>query len=261
VRPDAKKEAAMRVQDKVAIVTASGGPMGGAIAERLAEEGARVVLNDRIAGRLQEWETKLVARGFETLAVLGNPTKRADAEALVEQTVARFGPVDILVNVIGGLRGTLSQPLLDQSEEQWEFALGLNLRANFHLVQLCAPAMIERRSGRIINIASVDMGGAAGRTPYATAKAAVAGFTKSLAAELGPHSITVNAIAPGLIRTSVMQLQTEEGVREWIERSLLKRIGEPVDVANAALFLASEEARHITAQILYVSGGITPGIV
>lgn len=251
----------MRLEDKVAIVTASGGPMGGTIAQRLAEEGAAVVLNDRIAGRLQEWEETLRGMGFEPLAVPGNPTKRADAEELVRQAVERFGRVDILVNVIGGLRGTLYQPLLDQTEEQWEFALGLNLRANFHLVQLCAPGMIERRSGKIVNIASVDMGGADGRTPYATAKAAVAGFTKSLAIELGPHNINVNAVAPGLIRTGVMQMQTDEGVREWTERSLLKRIGEPVDVANAMLFLVSEEARHITAQILYVSGGITPGIV
>jgi 3-oxoacyl-[acyl-carrier protein] reductase len=249
----------MRVQDKVAIVTASGGPMGGTIAQRLAEEGARVTINDRIAGRLQEWQEKLTGMGFEVLAVPCNPTKREDAEELVRRTVERFGRVDILVNVIGGLRGTLYQPLLDQTEEQWEFAMGLNLRANFHLVQLCAPGMIERRFGKIINIASVDMGGAAGRTPYAAAKAAVAGFTKSLAIELGPYNINVNAIAPGLIRTGVIQMQTEEGVREWTERSLLKRIGEPLDVANAALFLASEEARHITAQILYVSGGITPG--
>jgi NAD(P)-dependent dehydrogenase (short-subunit alcohol dehydrogenase family) len=251
----------MRVQEKVAIVTASGGPMGGTIAQRLAEEGAGVAINDRIPDRLQEWEQRLSEMGFDILAIPGNPTKRADAEDLVRQTVDRFGRVDILVNVIGGLRGGLYQPLLDQSEEQWEFAMGLNLRANFHLVQLCAPGMIERRSGAIVNIASVDMGGADGRTPYATAKAAVAGFTKSLAIELGPHNIRVNAIAPGLIRTGVMQMQTEEGVREWTERSLLKRIGDPIDVANAALFLVSDEARHITAQILYVSGGITPGIV
>lgn len=251
----------MRVQDKVAIVTASGGPMGGTIAQRLAEEGARVVINDRVPGRLQEWAQRLSGKGFDVLAVPGNPTKREDAEDLVRQTVERFGRVDILVNVIGGLRGTLYQPLLDQTEEQWEFAMGLNLRANFHLVQLCAPGMIERRSGTIVNIASVDMGGAGGRTPYATAKAAVAGFTKSLAIELGPYNITVNAIAPGLIRTNVMPMVTEAEMQAWTDRSLLKRIGDPIDVANAALFLVSEEARHITAQILYVSGGITPGIV
>lgn len=251
----------MRVRDEVAIVTAAGGPMGGTIAQRLAEEGAKIVINDRIVGRLGEWEQKLASTGFDVLAVPGNPTKRADAEELMRQASERFGRVDILVNVIGGLRGTLDQSLLEQTEEQWEFALGLNLRANFHLTQLCAPGMIARRHGKIVNIASVDMGGAAGRTPYAAAKAAVAGFTKSLAAELGPHNINVNAVAPGLIRTGVMQLQTEEGIREWTERSLLKRIGEPLDVANAVLFLVSEEARHITAQILYVSGGITPGIV
>jgi len=251
----------MRVQDKVAIITAAGGPMGGTIAHRLAEGGARVVINDRIVGRLQAWEETLTGSRFDVLAVPGNPTKRTDAEELVRRTIERFGRVDILVNVIGGLRGTLDQPLLEQTEEQWEFAMGLNLRANFHLTQLCAPDMIARRFGKIVNIASVDMGGAVGRTPYAAAKAAVAGFTKSLAAELGPHNINVNAIAPGLIRTGVMQMQTEAGVREWTERSLLKRIGEPLDVANAVLFLVSEEARHITAQILYVSGGITPGIV
>lgn len=251
----------MRVADKVALVTGSGGPMGGTIAQRLAEEGAKIVINDRIITRLEEWERKLGQRGFDVLAIPGNPTKRDNAEEMVRQTVAQFGRVDILVNVVGGLKGTLNQPLLEQTEEQWEFALGINLRANFHLTQLCAPGMIERGYGKIVNIASVDMGGAPGRTPYATAKAAVAGFTKSLAIELGPHGINVNAIAPGLIATSVMEMTSPEYVQEWTDRSLLKRIGEPIDIANATLFLASDEARHITGQILYVSGGITPGIV
>lgn len=251
----------MRVADKVAIVTGSGGPMGGTIAERLAEEGARVVLNDRIIGRLDEREKHLRTRGFDVLAVPGNPTKRDNAEQLYQQTVDRFGRVDILVNVIGGLKGTLNQPLLEQTEEQWEFAMGINLRAGFHLVQLCAPGMIERRSGKIVNIASVDMGGAPGRTPYAAAKAAVAGYTKSLAIELGPHNVNVNAIAPGFIQTSVVEMTTPEYRQAWIDRSLLKRLGEPIDIANATLFLVSEEASYITGQILYVSGGITPGIV
>lgn len=251
----------MRVADKVALVTGSGGPMGGTIAQRLAEEGAKVVINDRIITRLEEWEKKLGQRGFDVLAIPGNPTKRDNAEEMVRQSVERFGRIDILVNVVGGLKGTLNQPLLEQTEEQWEFALGINLRANFHLTQLCAPGMIERGYGKIVNIASVDMGGAPGRTPYATAKAAVAGFTKSLAIELGPHGINVNAIAPGLIATSVMEMASPEYVQEWTDRSLLKRIGEPIDIANATLFLASDEARHITGQILYVSGGITPGIV
>ena len=251
----------VRLKDKVAIVTASGGPMGGTIAERFAEEGAKVVINDRIISRLEEWEKKLTGRGFDVLVVPGNPTKRDSAEEMVRQTIDRFGRVDILVNVIGGLKGTLNQPFLEQTEEQWEFAWGINLRANFHLTQLCAPGMVERRSGKIVNIASVDMGGAPGRTPYGTAKAAVAGFTKSLAIELGPSGINVNAIAPGLIRTSVMDITSPDYVQEWIDRSSLKRIGEPIDIANTALFLASDEARHITGQIIYVSGGITPGIV
>ena len=251
----------MRVQDKVAIVTASGGPMGGTIAQRLAEEGAKVVINDRIISRLEDRDKTLTGMGFDVLAFPGNPTKRDNAEELVRQTLDRFGRVDILVNVIGGLKGNLDTPFVEQTEEQWEFALGINLRAGFHLTQLCAPGMIERRYGKIINIASVDMGGAPGRTPYAAAKAAVAGFTKSLAMELGPHNINVNAIAPGFIRTTVVEVTTPEQQQAWIDRSLLKRLGEPIDIANAALFLASEEARHITAQILYVSGGITPGIV
>ena len=251
----------MRLQDKVAIVTASGGPMGGTIAQRFAEEGARVVINDRIISRLEEREKLLRGRGFDILSFPGNPTKRDNAEEMVRQTIDRFGRVDILVNVIGGLKGNLNTPLIEQTEEQWEFAMGINLRANFHLTQLCAPGMIERRYGKIINIASVDMGGAPGRTPYGAAKAGVAGFTKSLAMELGPHNVNVNAIAPGFIQTSVVELTTPEYRQAWVERSLLKRLGEPIDIANAALFLASDESSYITGQILYVSGGITPGIV
>jgi len=105
------------------------------------------------------------------------------------------------------------------------------------------------------------MGGAPGRTPYGAAKAGVAGFTKSLAMELGPHNVNVNAIAPGFIQTSVVELTTPEYRQAWVDRSLLKRLGEPIDIANAALFLASDESSYITGQILYVSGGITPGIV
>lgn len=251
----------MRVQEKVAIITGSGGPMGGTTAQRLAEEGAKVVINDRIIGRLEEWQKKLTGQGYDVLAVPGNPTKRDNAEEMYRQAVDRFGRVDILVNIVGGLKGNLATPFLDQTEEQWEFAMGINLRANFHMAQLCLPGMIERGYGKIVNIASVDMGGAPGRTPYGTAKAGVAGFTKSLAIEVGPHGINVNAIAPGLIQTSVMEMTTPEYQDEWRQRSLLKRLGEPIDIANAVLFLVSDEARFITGQILYVSGGITPGIV
>jgi NAD(P)-dependent dehydrogenase (short-subunit alcohol dehydrogenase family) len=145
------------------------------------------------------------------------------------------------------------------SEERFDDTFTLNLKGCFHMVQLIAPGMLERRSGKIINIGSISMAGEAGQVDYAAAKAAVVSMTRSLAMELAPH-VNVNCISPATIRTSVLDRTSAEEREYYLEKTLLKRFGEPGDVANAVLFLASDEASYITGENLCVSGGIAPAL-
>src|SRR5438874_13082337 len=148
-----------RLEDRKAIVTGSGGKMGGAIALRLAEEGADLVLNDRLPGLTEAYEAQIRALGRDVVSVLANVTRREGAQQVVNAALERWGRVDILVNVVGGIKGAVDNPLWAISEEEWEFAMGLNLRGGFHCTQLVLPGMMARRAGKIVNIASVSWAG------------------------------------------------------------------------------------------------------
>src|SRR5581483_10182693 len=192
-----------RVQEKKAIVTGSGGKMGGAIALRLAEEGADIVLNDRLPGLTEPWEAQIRALGRDVVSVLANVTRREGAERVVDAALERWGRVDILVNVVGGIKGPVENPLWEITEEEWEFAMGLNLRGTFHCTHLVLPGMMARRAGKIVNIASISWAGDPLHAHYSAAKAGVVAFTRSAATQLAPYNINVNAVAPGGTRSGV----------------------------------------------------------
>lgn len=251
-----------RLEGRIALVSGAGGPMGQAIALNLAAQGARLLLTDISAGRLDATVTLLEAAGREerVVAVRANALDRVEAAAVVEAGLARFGRIDILVNVVGGVRGaSLYTPFLQLDEAQWDNTFALNLKPGFHLIQRVAPGMLERGSGKIVNVSSVVFAGEGGQADYAAAKAAVASLTRSLAQEFAPH-IHVNCIAPGLIRTSVVERLAENERQDFIDRSLLRRLGRPEEIADVVAFLASDESSFMTGEILAVSGGNHPSL-
>jgi NAD(P)-dependent dehydrogenase (short-subunit alcohol dehydrogenase family) len=251
------------LQDRVALVSGAGGPMGRAVARRFAEEGAALAVADISGGRLQETVDLLKEDGIDAgriVAVRADVTVKAEALALAEQALVGFGRVDILVNIVGGVRdATLYQSVLTMSEERWDTTFTLNLKGNLHLIQRLAPGMIERGGGKILNVSSINYAGEAGNADYGAAKAAVASLTRTLAIELAPM-INVNCIVPGAIETRAMEKLGAEEKEGYRTRNLLKRLGQPRDIANAALFLCSGEASFITGHLLPVSGGVSPAL-
>jgi NAD(P)-dependent dehydrogenase (short-subunit alcohol dehydrogenase family) len=253
----------MRLDGRTALITGAGGPMGEAVATRFAEEGAGLVLTDISGGRLAAACERIRASlrpGADLVFQRADVRLRGECEALVQASRGRFARIDALINVVGGIRGaSLGQSVLELPESRWDDTMTLNLKGALHLTQLVAPQMLENRYGRIVNFSSINMAGEAGAADYGAAKAAVASFTRTLALELAPH-VNVNCIAPGLIRTSVMQRQSAEDAERYVQRTALKRIGEPREIANACLFLASEEASYVTGEMLAVAGGIWPAL-
>jgi 3-oxoacyl-[acyl-carrier protein] reductase len=235
--------------------------MGAAVAVRLAEEGADVGLNDRRPGTTEPVEAQIHSLGRDSFSVVTNVTRREGATELVQATLERWGRVDILVNVVGGVRGPVAAPVWEIAEEDFEFAWGINMRATFHCTQLVLPGMMERRAGKIVNVASNSWAGDPMHAHYAAAKAAVVSFTRSCAIQLGPYNINVNAVSPGATRTNAANSNvavaplTEEGYERG---GTLGRFNESVDIANAVLYLCSEEARNVSGHLLTVAAGANP---
>ena len=244
----------MRVKDKVAVVTGAGRGLGEASAIRLAEEGGRVVVSDIDLASAQQTADRIKAMGREAIAVKTDVSQRKEAEELIETAVKTFGRIDILVNNAGITRDTSIRKM---TEEDWDMVLNVNLKGAFNCAQFAAKYMIEQKYGRIINLSSRAYMGNPGQANYSSSKAGILGLTKSLAMELGRYNINVNAIAPGLIKTpGVITLSHYEKVAERaIQSPPLGRLGEPIDIANAILFLASDEAGYITGDVLHVTGG------
>jgi 3-oxoacyl-[acyl-carrier protein] reductase len=253
----------VRLQGQVALVTAAGGPMGHAIAKRFVREGASVAITDVSGARLNaaavSIEPQLIGDA-QVIAERADVTQATEADGVVKAALAAFGRVDVLVNVVGGIRAkTMFEPLLSISEERWDSTFALNLKGNLHLTKQLAPGMIARRHGKIINISSINFAGEMGSADYGAAKAAVASLTRTMAIEFAPH-VNVNCIAPGTIRTRMLERLSADELDFYATKPLLKRLGEPEDIANACLFLASEEASYITGEILSVSGGVWPAL-
>jgi NAD(P)-dependent dehydrogenase (short-subunit alcohol dehydrogenase family) len=253
----------MRLQGRTALVSGAGGPMGRAVAERFARECASLVVTDISGTRLSESATAiepLLAAGTKLIAERADITQAAEAAVVVAAARAALGHVDIVINIVGGIKAkTLFEPMVTMSEERWDATFALNTKGILHLTKLLAPTMVERQYGKIVNISSISFAGEIGNADYGAAKAAVASLTRTMAIELAPH-VNVNCIAPGTIRTSVMQRMQPDELAFYAAKPLLKRIGEPADIANACLFLASDEASYITGEILAVSGGVWPAL-
>lgn len=250
----------LRLKDKIALITGAGGPMGAAIAARFAEEGAKLVITDISENRLTRTREKLVPllEAENMLALRADVLQFAEISHVVAEAEKKFGRIDILVNVVGGIRDKeMIKPLLHIDGKRWDETMELNLKGTLYGTQLVAPLMLRQQYGKIVNIATIHFDGEQGYADYGAAKAGVASLTKTAAKELSPF-INVNCIAPGLIQTSVVERMDAATLEEYRKNTLLGRLGNPVDIAHAALFLASDEASYITGHILPVSGGIWP---
>jgi 3-oxoacyl-[acyl-carrier protein] reductase len=244
----------MSLAGKAAIVTGAAQGIGRAIAEALAHAGADVAVADLDPGRSQDTVTAITKMGRRALNIKVNVAEWNDAKAMVDQVVKEWGKVDILVNNAGITRDGL---LLRMKEEDWNLVIQVNLNGTFNCTKAALQPMSKQRSGRIVNIASiVGAIGNAGQANYAASKAAVIGFTKTVAREYASRAVTVNAVAPGFIDSAMTQ-QLSADVKETLFKQIpLGRLGQPSDVAEAVKFLASDEAGYITGHVLHVNGGM-----
>jgi 3-oxoacyl-[acyl-carrier protein] reductase len=244
----------MNLSNKVAIITGSGRGIGRAIALKLAEVGATVVVND-IDEAAQAVADEIQATGKKSLAVIADVSSTSEVARMIETTMATYGRIDILVNNAGINRDQL---LIRMSDDDWDRVMDIDLKSVFLCTRAVLKHMLKARWGRVISIASiVGLVGNPGQANYAAAKAGIIGFTKSTAREVASRGITVNAIAPGFIDTEMTQRLKEDKRQELMSRIPLGYLGSPDDIAEAVAFLASEEARYITGQVLAVDGGMT----
>ncbi|HWO93298.1 MAG TPA: SDR family NAD(P)-dependent oxidoreductase [Dehalococcoidia bacterium] len=253
----------MRLQGKKAIVTGAAYGNGRGIAVRFAEEGADVLVADVNMERANETKRMIEDLGRRAVVTQTDVRKRDQVEAMVRTCVAELGGVDIAVANAGvaGLRDETGMPrtFLDLTDEAWDFVIDTNLRGVWLTCQAAGKAMVEQgRGGRLINIASIySEVGSAGAMAYCTSKGGVRMMTKIMAIEAAPHHITVNAIGPGFIETGMTEplLRMEEARQQLISRIPAGRLGVPRDIANVALFLASDEAEYMTGTIVFADGG------
>ncbi len=243
----------MDLSNRVALVTGSGRGIGRAIALKLAEVGATVVVND-IGEAVEAVAEEIKAMNRQSLAVVADVSLSEDVSRLVETAVSAWGKVDILVNNAGITRDQL---VMRMSDEDWDKVINVNLRSVFLCCRAVVRHMTKQRWGRIISIASVvGVVGNRGQANYASAKAGIIGFTRTIAKEVASRGITANAIAPGFIDTEMTQRLDEDWKQELKRQIPLGYFGSPRDVAETVAFLASEEARYITGQVLGVDGGM-----
>jgi len=243
------------LQGKIALITGASQGIGKSIAQKFAAAGADIVftyLSDDAQGQALAEEFR--AMGGRVDAYRSDAADRVAVEALVQEVVRTFGRLDIVVNNAGIARDDL---LLRMDEQAWDEVIRVNLKSCFNTVKAATRTFLKQRSGVIINISSVvGLKGNAGQANYAASKAGVIGFTKSVALELGTRNVRSNAIAPGFIETAMTQGLSEEALQDWKKAIPLQRAGLPEDVANCALFLASDAASYITGQVIQVDGGL-----
>ena len=243
-----------RLRDKVAIITGGASGIGKATALKFAEHGAHIAIWDVQEEKGQGLVQILQGMGVKAAFYKVNTTKLALVQAAVTTVIEDFGKIDILINNAGITRDAT---LLKMTEEQFDTVIDVNLKGVYNCTKSVAPFMIENGYGRIIQAASVvALYGNFGQTNYVATKAAVMGMTKVWAKELGRKGITVNAVAPGFIATEMVEAMPEKVINSIVEKTPVARMGTPEDIANAYLFLASDEASFINGATLSVDGGI-----
>jgi 3-oxoacyl-[acyl-carrier protein] reductase len=245
------------LEGRVALVTGASQGIGRACAVVLAEAGAKVALCARSADKLEQLAREIAGKGGEAAAFKMDVASEDEIKAGVKAAIVRFGKVDILVNNAGITRDQL---VMRMKRADWDDVIATNLTAPFLLIQAVISSMLKQRWGRIINITSIfGQIGQVGQANYSSSKAGLIGLTMSVAREVGSRNITVNAVAPGLIETSMTAVLPQELKEGMVKNIPLGRAGIDMEVANAVKFLASEEAGYITGQVLNVNGGILMG--
>jgi 3-oxoacyl-[acyl-carrier protein] reductase len=245
----------MKLKGKVAVVTGGAQGIGESIARALAAEGANIVITDINQELAQKTADNIKKEfGVETASVASNISIFTDCEKFVQFTLDKFSKIDILINNAGVTRDNL---ILRMSEQEWDTVIDINLKGVFNATKAASKIMIKQRGGRIINIASVvGLMGNAGQANYTASKGGVIALTKTCAREFASRNILVNAIAPGFIRTAMTDVLNEEQKGKLLSQVPLAKLGEPDDVARAAVFLSSEDSAYITGHVLSVNGGL-----
>jgi len=244
----------MRIKDKVVIITGSGGGIGKETALLFAKEGAKVVVADVNEKGGTETVENIKKAGGEAFFAKLDVSSRDQIKQVVKDTIAKYGKIDVLINNAGIIQDAL---VVKMTEEQWDKVININLKGPFNCIQAVVEQMINQGSGVIINISSiVALYGNVGQTNYAATKAGLIGMTKTLAKELGKKGIRVNAVAPGFIYTPMTATVPEKILELMKEKTPLRRLGKPEDVANTLLFLSSDEASFINGAVISVDGGL-----
>lgn len=243
------------LKNKIALITGAGRGIGRAIAIALAKEGAEVVINyNGSEERAKEVKQTIEENGGKASIYKCNVSDFATCEAMIKDIVKEYGHLDILVNNAGITKDGL---IMKMKEEDFDSVLNVNLKGTFNTIRHSARQMLKQRCGKIINISSVSgILGNVGQANYAASKAGVIGLTKTMARELGSRGITVNAIAPGFVDTEMTEVLSEEIRENACKQIILGRFGKPEDIANTAVFLASDKADYITGQVISVDGGM-----
>jgi 3-oxoacyl-[acyl-carrier protein] reductase len=248
-----------QLDGRVAVVTGAGRGIGRAEAERLAEDGAGVAVLDLREEDVAETVRRIRERGGHAEGLVADVTDRAQVDKALEACATRLGPIGVLVNNAGILRDNL---LFKMTDDDWDLVMATHLKGTFLCSRAAQRYMVEQRWGKIVNTSSTSALGNRGQANYSTAKAGLQGFTKTLAIELGPFNINVNAVAPGFIETDMTRATAERQGLDFeasktaaSARIPLRRVGQPRDIANVVAFLCSEEAAYVTGQVIYVRGG------
>lgn len=240
---------------KVAIVTGAARGIGKAIALKFAQEGANIAFTDlSIDDNALETEKEIAALCVKVKGYASNAADFEDTHKVVEQIHKDFGRIDILVNNAGITRDGL---MMRMTEQQWDMVINVNLKSAFNFVHAVTPIMMRQKTGSIINMSSVvGVSGNAGQANYSASKAGMIGLAKSIAKELGSRGVRANAIAPGFIITEMTGQLSDEVKAKWAETIPMRRGGTPEDVANTALYLASDLSAYVTGQVVHVCGGM-----
>lgn len=253
---DCQKDLRMDFKGKVVVVTGGGQGIGRAICLRFAHANAKVIILDINKEMAKKVRDEIKGKGLNAIAYKADVSNFTDIKVIFDEIIANYRKVDVLINNAGIVS---TKTFIESSEEDWDHIMDVNLKGAFNTCSSVFPVMVAQRRGKIINIASIAGkrgGGIFGNTLYAASKAGIIGLTKGLAREGGPYGINVNAICPGPTNTAMIAGFTGEKRENLLNSIPLRRFGEPEDVANMALFLASNMAKHITGEISDVDGGI-----